>query len=212
MESPTIDKPDTAADLDAILSTYNKAAQESTPTGGELFPGDRVSSTAAPNQGTPFSITHDPAGSDPKQEYYKRGAKKGLPKPAGSQSKPKPTTIVASSLITGSLFITMIDIILPMVFAGLNNWRSKVKVDSDKMKMTQRQKDDLAPIGDAVVKELNINANPVALLLIGLGGIYGGNLVMLRNEAEKEMKKAAEKAKKEADEKKTKNYNFNNLQ
>jgi len=135
-------KPDTAAELDALLAGYDKPAETgAVNNGAELFPGDKVVNSA-PDQSTPFSISHNPSGSDVKQEYYVRGKKKGLPKPPGRGTAPKPTTIVASSLITGSLFITMIDIILPMVFAGLNNWRSKIKVDSDKMKMTQRQKDD----------------------------------------------------------------------
>lgn len=189
--------PDSISELDELLKTYDKPSAESEPV-ESLFPGDRVTpggsrgDTVSKPSATPF-ITHDPAGSDTPIEYYVRGAKKGQPKPPRKNAPVKPTSIQASVLLSGALFITLIDNLMPMIFAGLNNWRSKIKIDSAKLQLTDKQRADLAPVADAVARELNINSNPVPLLLIALAGIYGGNMVMLRNEEERRMKNEAKK-------------------
>lgn len=200
--------------LDAILAGYDKPAnvvsdpaqpqpQPQAPANDQpMFPGE----TVPPKQG--FSITHNPAGSDPKLEYYVRGPKKGQLKPSkknsgtsSPNSNVKPTSIQASTLLTGAMFITMIDLILPMGFCALHNWQfPDAKIDARDLKMKDYQRNELAPIADAVAREMNINASPVVLLLVGIVGIYGLNMMTLHNEAVAKAKiaKKNEQAKKDS--------------
>lgn len=185
-KQPTVATSSSMDDLDKYLAGYTQKMD---------VPLSSPPNTQPTPQGSGFAIGHDPNGSKPVQEYYVRGAKKGQPKPP-SKSKPvvqPPTQIQASVIISGALFITLVDTLMPMVICGLNNWLTKTKVDPDKMKMTESQRRDLVPIGDAVVKELNIQSSPSVLFLVSLVGIYGINFMSLRSQAETKLKKENEK-------------------
>lgn len=197
------------AALSDLFKNYDKPAIETGNTGGEKpvnntpaseYPWLSVPATGnstEPSAPKPF-ITHDPNGSLPKTEYYVRGPKKGQPKPA-SKSKPivpQPTTIQASSFLTGAILLSMVDLIIPMALVGLNNWRSKVKLKPDSIKMTDAQKRELSPIADAVLKEMNVNASPTTLLMIALLGVYVPTFLMVKSDAETQAKLNNEKAKK----------------
>lgn len=178
-------------EIDQLLKGYTKKMDIPAPAPGPAAPGTQFGPGGYTSQSAPF-VTHEPSAIA--QDYYKRGAKKGQPKPPKKGLAPPlnpagQMQIQATALISGALFVTMIDIIFPLIIAGLNNWRSKLKVDPDKMKMTQSQRNDLAPIGDGIVRELKLNASPVALGCIALIGIYSANLLSLRSIAEKDLQK-----------------------
>lgn len=208
-ENVTVENPE-LAELSALFKSYDKPAIETTPTGEKPIDNSNsefpwLSTGATGNEKTPvqsppsgFSITHDPNGSIPKTEYYVRGPKKGQPKPP-SKSRPvvpQPTTIQASSFLTGAILLSMVDLIIPVALVGLNNMKSKVKLKADSLKMSDAQKRELAPIADAVLKEMNVNASPVMLLSIALLGVYVPTFLMIKSEAETQAKLDNEKAKK----------------
>lgn len=184
-------------DLDSFLSGYKTRMEvPSTPLGNSPISN---SGNVNPIPGS-INVSHNPQGSAPVLEYYKTGKKAGQPKPPKAPGQkgytpPVPTQIQSSVLISGSMFIMMIDILFPLVIGGLNNMLTKTKIDTDKMKMTATQKSELAPIGEAVARELNISGSPTVLLSISLVGIYSANLLMLRNQAIADDLKKKEKEK-----------------
>lgn len=212
--------------LDEILAGYkekmevppsaNGTVQNAVPFSAPQNPSVNGGPLPNPNN-TPFSINRDTAANTyAPQEYYKRGAKKGQPKPlrkittANGQQvytapPPQNNQLALSTLISGAMFITLIDLLIPLSIAGLNNLFNKdTKLEADKLKMTQSQRNDLSMVGEAVVRELKINAPHWVLMLIALFGIYGFNAVLLIN-SQKQLQ-----AKKLKDEKATQGTNQNN--
>lgn len=192
-----------AKTLDDIMSEYTAPFVDSAPpTNTEQFPWSSAPGTQQtgnkPANG--FNITHDPAGSDPEVRLYKSGPKAGQPRPPRKgQPVSKPTNLQASAFLTGALLLSFLDMLLPLALAGLNNWRSKIKIKADDLMMTSKQKEELKPMADAVLRELNVQASPTVLLCIGMVGIYAGNVMMLRSESEMKMKLEHEKNKGMAD-------------
>lgn len=117
-------------------------------------------------------------------EYYKTGKKAGQPRP----NKKAPVTVnrateqttLSGEILTGALFITLVDLVMPLIIAGLNNRFSKNKIKASDLSLTQKQKNELAPIADRVVKQFDFNGNPNILLIFSMLGIYGANYAMLK--------------------------------
>lgn len=198
-------------DLDAILSGYKQKMEVPVVPGVNSVAGvpGTQPNTQQPTPGTgplpnntPFSINRDAnANTFAPQEFYVRGPKKGQPKPprkiytpTGQQipatPPPQNNQLALNTLISGAMFITLIDLLIPLTIAGLNNlFNKKVKLEADKLKMTQSQRNDLSQIGEAVVKELKINAPHWVLLLLALFGIYGFNAVLIINQTKQQQNK-----------------------
>lgn len=199
--------------LDKLFGSYSKP-MEVTPEPAKVPTGTPVSNPGPlPNpNNTPFGIHRDPnAGTQPVQEYYKTGKKAGQPKPPrkGQPAPPpqQPNVLAASTLISGAMFIILIDMLMPLTICGLNNMFNKqYKLDPDKMRMTDKQKSELSTVGDAVVRELKITASPSLLFLLTLFGIYGFNAMLLINQQKREF----EKLKRKENEKNIKSTTQNN--
>jgi len=75
-------------DIDKILSAYKDKAEFSPVSGSPQTTDNSRPSTVdgGQNQSTPFSISHEPYKAT--QEVYKRGAKKGQPKPPKKGTAP----------------------------------------------------------------------------------------------------------------------------
>jgi hypothetical protein len=120
----------------------------------------------------------------PSIEYYRTGKKAGQPRPpkknAVTVNKATEQTTLSGEILTGALFITMVDLILPMIISGINNRFSKDKIKASDLYLSQKQKNELAPIADRVVKQFDFNGNPNILLLFSMVGIYGANFAMLK--------------------------------
>jgi hypothetical protein len=74
--------------------------------------------------------------------------------------------------ISGLILLTVIDAIAPILLikaASLINSKFK-KINPQKIRLTQEEKNDLSEIADEVAA--TIDANPLLLLSISLGGIY----------------------------------------
>ena len=95
-------------------------------------------------------------------------------------------TVLVSDLISGTLCLTLIDLLLPLLIELINNRVSKDKIKAGDLQMTAEQRKRLTPIFDELAKRWNITAHPGVLALIGLTGIYGMNFAMLKFEVKQE--------------------------
>ena len=89
---------------------------------------------------------------------------------------------ISGEILTGTLFLTLIESFMPILIGILNDKFDKKKIDIKKLQLTAKQKNQLTPLCDEVVKKLEITANPVYLLIGSVIGIYGINYVHLRNQ------------------------------
>lgn len=160
------EKPTSIEDINSILSGYKNVTKEET----------------------------QPQPQQP-QEFYKTGKKAGQPKkPRVTVTPTQQQATLSGEILTGALFITLVDLCLPMIIAGLNNRFSKFKIKASDLYLSAKQKSELAPIADKVVKQFDFNANPNALLVISMLGIYGANFAMLKFAGnEKDTKDVAKK-------------------
>jgi hypothetical protein len=80
-------------------------------------------------------------------------------------------------LIDGEMLLLLVDVIVPMIIAmGHNMFSDSSKaISPDNLMLTEKQKESMKRFADKAAERIDINAHPVAVLLIGLGGIYTMN-------------------------------------
>lgn len=103
------------------------------------------------------------------------------PKKRRGRRKKEPE-IEESSLISGALFLLLIDMAIPALLVFVNNQLSQEKMKTKQLKLTKEQREEIAPIADEAVKQLMLKASPLVVLIVSLVGIYGLNFLMLKNE------------------------------
>lgn len=133
--------------------------------------------------------------SDPKK-YYQTGAKKGQPKKArGVKLTPNDNNAVdasfkLSNVLTGGIFIVLIDMIFPLILETVHNIylrkKGAPKMDARLLQMSADQRKQITPIADELVKCWNIEAHPAVLLLFAFAGVYGMNYIQARDVIVKE--------------------------
>ncbi len=188
----TTPTPTATPDLDTFLSGY-KAPLNINPD-SVTAPGQ---TPGMPPKPAPI---YSPGSNAVNQtiQYYRTGKKAGQPKPIKTYNQGPPINpgpqgqqsqgVINSELISGALFITLVDLILPVLIAFANNRFSKIKIEADKLQLTEKQRKDLEPVCDQVVRQLNLNANPMVLLTISLGGLYAMNFMLQKSVAESKTK------------------------
>lgn len=157
-----------------LLGGYNKPADTSDP----------VILDEPVTQDAPDTVDDDDK-SDP-DKYYQSGKKKGQRRKKAiriEKNSDADDNVNFSDVLTGAMFITLLDMLLPLLIEVVNNRFTKHKIKASDLSMTADQRKRLAPLADGVVKKFNIQANPVVLLLIGVAGVYGMNYAMLIQEA-----------------------------
>ena len=90
----------------------------------------------------------------------------------------KPISVNAAAFITGALFLTIVDALLPsaiIYIAGLVSEDYKA-LKPKQIKLSKEQKADLAPLADEVVKIVLGEADPLFLLLIAMSAMYWENI------------------------------------
>lgn len=173
-------QPSPKINIEELLAGYTSPMQVSAnniPPNGNII---------NPNLSKPFESTIKQA----EQRFYKSGKKMGQPKPnrTGFSYNPNPVPSqpipnqqgqpINNQLISGSLFITLIDYVFPLIIGFINNRFSKTKIDGSKLKLTDEQRKDLKPLADEAVKYMNLSANPVLLFTLSLGGLYVMNFFL----------------------------------
>ena len=101
----------------------------------------------------------------------------------------KPISVNAAQFITGALFLTIVDALLPsaiIYIAGMVSEDFK-GLKPKQIKLTKEQKADLAPLADEVVKIVLGEADPLFLLLIAMSAMYWENIQDAEPVAKKEL-------------------------
>ena len=103
-------------------------------------------------------------------------------KPKRGRRKKQDKMFISGEVISGAMFITLIDLIIPMSIVTLNNTLDKsgrkMKVDELRMKASQRK--ELEPIAEEVMRELEVKANPIVIMIVSLISIYGLNFMNIK--------------------------------
>ncbi len=163
----------TTEDLDALLAGYNKSLtvdEEKTSTETPIQNAEVVSSQPVTWQGNPA--------------YFQTGKKAGQLKPNMKHKAPMVESAeISGTLIDGALFIMLIDLLVPMLITIANNKFSDTEIDIEDLQLSEKQKKDLSPLADEVVKKLSIEGHPVTMLVLGMAGIYGINFMAARQNA-----------------------------
>lgn len=131
--------------------------------------------------------------------YFQSGKKAGQLKPLGNKPrlqyvKTEDVSTIDGELITGALFLTLIDLVFPLLISAAHNYfaAKSGKIKPDDLMLTAEQKRQLSPIADKVVKQLKLSANPNTVLILTMAGLYGMQYAVARLElkAKEEKKKA----------------------
>lgn len=91
-------------------------------------------------------------------------------------------------VITGHLALIVVDTFIPSGMAWMLN-RYGWKITPDQLKLTEKERQDIEPIMDAVVKQLT--ADPRVILLLALVGAYAGKIPPKPAKAEKKPQQPA---------------------
>lgn len=117
--------------------------------------------------------------------YYQSGKKQGQLKPPPKKSifaQPQvsvntdTTSTIGGDVITGALFLSMVNLMLPMLFSLIHNMivRDKRKrIDYEHLQLPDKDLRQLETLADKALKHIKIEANPVAVLLFAMVGMYG---------------------------------------
>jgi|SRR6185369_10026513 len=175
-------------DIDSLLADYNKELTEEK----EVISEDEESEQENTISQTPPSGQSVEWRGNP--NYFQTGKKAGqLKKQAQHHAPPKEEMEISGTLIDGALFIMLIDLLFPLLITVANNNFSKVKIEVEDLQLSTKQKNDLQPIADQVVKYLTLKANPIWLLAIAMTGIYGINTMAARQVASAKLKEKEKK-------------------
>lgn len=89
--------------------------------------------------------------------------------------------VISGEIISGALALTIIDMLLPLAFASINNVIDKKhKVKGGAIKMTASQLNELSPIANEVMKEIQMKASPIAILIGSMISIYSMNFLQAK--------------------------------
>jgi len=166
-----------------VISDVENVNGESAPETGnaEGLPevektGDDILANLLSGYAQPMTVANDERQSD--AEATADNSPTGTLNKDGTERKkrgrkPIPDMELGGELISGSMFLFFVDLVVPFAIASLNNWKSKTKIDGDKLSIPKEQMKQLIPLAEAVVKQLRISGNPVLLLIFGLVTIYG---------------------------------------
>jgi len=173
-----------ASEIENLLAGYTEAATDTPEPIAEGTPHNLP--TVQTEESGPVQWQGNPL-------YYQTGKKAGQLR-AGAV-KPKVTvtpdnreTSISGEIISGALFMTMIDLLLPLIFITANNYFSKTKIKAEDLQLTDKQKNELEPIAEKVAAQVRLTANPTVVLIFTLAGIYGLNFIKAKMIAEAKTK------------------------
>lgn len=186
-EKPVQEKPNTEQyDLSSIFSQYKEPAEIKPTTEPAQQTQVQPQSTVA-TENTKFPGAPAWYGNP---LYYQSGKKQGQLKPppkngfaSAAFQKPvidvNPTTsiLTADQVISGALFLTVINLLIPMAFALINNLvvkgdKAKI-IDWEMLQIDSKATKDMEVLADKALKHIKIDANPVGIFLFALLGLYG---------------------------------------
>lgn len=151
----------TSDDLSSLFAGYNDVTPKTLPFNNE--------GGAAPQLQAVNGLT------------YKTGKKAGQPrKPRMTYTPDQNPASLGGEILTGALMLTLVDLLFPLIITAINNRFSKDKMKVKDLELSAKQKSEIAPIADRVLKQINFNANPTALLIFSIVGIYATNYAIAK--------------------------------
>jgi hypothetical protein len=195
------DKPAHGVDLSELLAGYKEPAKIEPDPAATTAPAPTP--TPTPQINTQFPGAPHWYGNP---MYYQSGKKQGQLKPPpknGNAAKaifqtpnmsvnPEPSILTADSIITGALFLTIINLLIPMAFAMINNLLVKDKrkvIDYEHLQIDDKQLKQLEGLADKALKQIKIEANPVGVFLFALVGMYGMQFMTVKMLTDQSVKK-----------------------
>ena len=90
----------------------------------------------------------------------------------------KPITVNAAQFLTGALFLTIVDALMPTLILKVASYVSEDynALKPRQIKLTKEQRAELAPLADEVVRIALGQIDPMALLLISMAAMYWENI------------------------------------
>ena len=193
-ETTLSDNEKAQKELDELMAQYKEPAKSllSQPEKIEPKPVENATPDLQVNIDKPIQQPVTPqVPSDPSAPYgrYLRGKKKGqarttpyisvkgvssVPMVHTPQEPPK----LSGMLISGGLFLMLVNLCLPLFFALCNNFISKDKINPDHLKLTKEQVKELDPVCDEAMKQASVTGNPIVLLFLGIFAAMGMNYMM----------------------------------
>lgn len=156
------------SDLETLLAGYTEPAKVDAPSTPAPTPQQPVNNGGAPNwYGNPL--------------YYQRGKKKGQLRPNGARpfySQPVGVSVnpnsseISGDIISGALFLTIINLLFPMLFSVINNMVSKKKLAYEDLQIDEKTLKQLDDLSNKALKHIKIEANPVGILFFTMLGLY----------------------------------------
>lgn len=157
--------PNKPLDLNSMLSDYSEPAKMNVEQSEQTTPG-----ASAP-------IT--------KETHYVKGPKKGQPKPNAkigvSVTPPKSDgEISGNNILTGALFLMLLDMFIPFIIAMVNNRFSKQKIDVKLLQLHPDQRKALEPIADKVIEQVKLKGNPLIIFVVSYLGMMAMNFMLAK--------------------------------
>jgi hypothetical protein len=181
------------------LSEYKEAAEIPSPVFEEKSP--------IVEMGIPPEIEHDnePIKSGESWEgnpdYFQSGSKKGQKRQRKPRTKVEYTgqyaeSEVSADIITGAMFISIIDLLIPMMFITINNYFTGEKLKPSDMTLSAEQQRKLEPVADKAMSYIKLRGNPLILLGLTMLGLYSMQLVKAKMEYKVKLMNEKQDAKK----------------
>ncbi len=198
LEQPPTEQPlktveDAQREIDALFGQYETVAEETIkPDAIPVVETQPVSPGISQPVSPGFSSPPIP-GADADAPYgrYVKGKKAGQPRPKPRQyygqqpvvqQLPAAPPKLSGMLIDGGLFLTLVNLVIPMLICVGNNYFSDKKIKPEKIQLSKEQLRELDPVCDAVMKQVSMTGNPMLLLFIGLFAAYGLNFMAVKIE------------------------------
>lgn len=119
--------------------------------------------------------------------YYQSGKKQGQIKPPPKKGfaaafqqpqmsvNPETSIMTADSIISGAMFLAIINLLLPMGFALINNLVVKDKrkmIDWELLQIDEKATKQLDTLASKALKSIKIDANPLGVFIFAIFGLY----------------------------------------
>lgn len=132
------------------------------------------------------TVSNEPAWKG-NPEYFQTGAK------AGQKRQRKPRTrmqytgayeesTISADIITGAMFISLVDLLIPMLFVTINNYLTGEKLKPTDLSLSAEQCRKLEPVADKAMSYIKLRGNPLIILGLTLLGMYSMQLVKAKME------------------------------
>ncbi len=89
---------------------------------------------------------------------------------------------ISADIITGAMFISLVDLLMPMAFVTINNYLTGEKLKPSDLSLSAEQSRKLEPVADRAMQYIKLRGNPLIILGLTLTGLYSMQLVKAKME------------------------------